>query len=241
MKHRRFLLLPVVALVQTLASPVHAQVSPNVLDPSWTQRAQQLANDAARNAFGDRLPVRVEVIPGSLDPRLNLAPCQKVDIFMPAGQRAWGRTRIGLKCLQGPVAWNVTLPLTVRLWAPALVAVNPLPAGTVLSQQHLRLAEVDWAERDSPVLFTEPQALGRTLGIPVTAGAPLRQEHLRKRQWFDVGDTVRIHAVGSGFTVQGEGVALTPGIEGQSVRLRTESGRMITGTAIGQRLAEVTL
>jgi flagella basal body P-ring formation protein FlgA len=241
MKHRRFLLLPVVALVQTLASPVHAQVSQNVLDPSWTQRAQQLANDAARNAFGDRLPVRVEVIPGSLDPRLNLAPCQKVDIFMPAGQRAWGRTRIGLKCLQGPVAWNVTLPLTVRLWAPALVAVNPLPAGTVLSQQHLRLAEVDWAERDSPVLFTEPQALGRTLGIPVTAGAPLRQEHLRKRQWFDVGDTVRIHAVGSGFTVQGEGVALTPGIEGQSVRLRTESGRMITGTAIGQRLAEVTL
>ncbi|MFM7847759.1 MAG: flagellar basal body P-ring formation chaperone FlgA [Rubrivivax sp.] len=241
MKHRRFLLLPVVALVQTLASPVHAQVSANVLDPSWTQRAQQLANDAARNAFGDRLPVRVEVIPGSLDARLNLAPCQKVDIFMPAGQRAWGRTRIGLKCLQGPVAWNVTLPLTVRLWAPALVAVSPLPAGTVLSQQHLRLAEVDWADRDSPVLFSESLAMGRTLGIPLAAGSPLRQEHLRKRQWFDAGDIVRIHAVGPGFTVQGEGVALTPGIEGQSVRLRTESGRMITGTAIGQRLAEVTL
>ena len=114
-----------------------------MLDPAWAQRAQQLANDAARMAFGDQIPVRVEVVPGPLDPRLNLAPCQKVDVFMPAGQRAWGRTRIGLKCLQGPVAWSVTLPLTVRLWAPALVAAGPLPAGTVLSASHLRMLEVE--------------------------------------------------------------------------------------------------
>ena len=125
-----------------------------MLDPAWAQRAQQLANDAARMAFGDQIPVRVEVVPGQLDPRLSLAPCQKVDVFMPAGQRAWGRTRIGLKCLQGPVAWSVTLPLTVRLWAPALVAAGPLPAGTVLSPSHLRMSEVDWAERASPVLVS---------------------------------------------------------------------------------------
>ena len=212
-----------------------------MLDPAWTQRAQQLANDAARAAFGDQLPVRVEVVPGQLDARLNLAPCQKVDVFMPAGQRAWGRTRIGLKCLQGPVAWSVTLPLTVRLWAPALVAAGPLPAGTVLAASHLRISEVDWAERDSPALFLEGAALGRILATALSPGAPVRQEHLRKRQWFDAGDNVRIHAVGPGFTIQSEGVAVSPGIEGQSVQIRTESGRTITGKPVGQRLAEVLL
>jgi hypothetical protein len=55
------------------------------------------------------------------------------------------------------------------------------------------------------------------------------------------GDTVRVHAVGPGFTIQGEGVAITPGIEGQSARIRTESGRTITGKPVGQRLAEVQL
>jgi flagella basal body P-ring formation protein FlgA len=183
----------------------------------------------------------VEVVPGQLDARLNLAPCQKVDVFMPAGQRAWGRTRIGLKCLQGPVAWSVTLPLTVRLWAPALVATGPLPAGTVLAASHLRMSEVDWAERDSPVLFLEGAALGRTLGTALSPGAPVRQEHLRKRQWFDAGDNVRIRAVGPGFTIQSDGVAVSPGIEGQNVQIRTESGRTIIGKPVGQRLAEVLL
>jgi flagella basal body P-ring formation protein FlgA len=233
--------LPSLALAGLLGTALPGHSTTQVLDPSWAQRAQQLANDAARMAFGDQLPVRVEVIPGQLDPRLSLAPCQKVDVFMPAGQRAWGRTRIGLKCLQGPVAWNVTMPLTVRLWAPALVTAGPLPAGTVLSASHLRLSEVDWAERDSPVVLQEGAAIGRTLATTLSPGAPLRQEHLRKRQWFDAGDTVRLNAVGPGFTVQGEGVAITPGIEGQTARFRTESGRTITGRPVGKLLAEVQL
>ncbi len=238
MKVRYRIPLALLALCAASLPEARAQA---VLDPAWVARAQQLASEAARTAFGDQLPVRVEVVPGALDPRLNLAPCQKVDIFMPAGLRAWGRTRIGLKCLQGPVAWSVTMPLTVRLWAPALVATAPLPAGTVLQHAHLKMAEVDWAERDSPVLFLETAVVGRTLGSTVPAGAPVRQEHLRKRQWFEAGDTVRIHAVGAGFVIQGEGVAITPGVEGQSTRIRTESGRTITANPVGQRLAEVLL
>ena len=211
------------------------------LDPAWTAMAQRAAQDAARAAFGDRVPVRVEVEAGALDPRLQLAPCARVEVFLPPGQRAWGRTRIGLRCAQGTVAWRVTLPMTVKLWAPGLVLSASLPAGTVLAPGHLKMAEVDWSERDSPVLVHEPAAVGRTLGITVSAGAALRQEHLRKRQWFESGDTVRLTAVGPGFSIQGEGVALSAGIEGQSVRIRTESGRLVTGTPTGVRQVEVTL
>jgi len=39
-----------------------------------------------------------------------------------------GRTRIGLRCTQGATAWNVYLPLTVKVFAPALAAAAPLPA-----------------------------------------------------------------------------------------------------------------
>lgn len=212
-----------------------------ILDPAWVAQAQQAAQDAARAAFGSRVPVRVEVEAGALDPRLQLAPCARVEVFLPPGQRAWGRTRIGLRCAQGTVAWRVTLPMTVKLWAPGLVVAASLPAGTVLAPGHLKMAEVDWSERDSPVLVHEPAAVGRTLGITVSAGAALRQEHLRKRQWFESGDTVRLTAVGPGFSIQGEGVALSPGVEGQSVRIRTESGRTVTGTPTGLRHVEVTL
>ena len=34
---------------------------------------------------------------------------------------------------------------------------------------------------------------------------------------------------------------MTPGIEGQTVRVRTESGRVVTGSAVGERLVELRL
>jgi len=231
-------LIAATALAGSLSCVASAQP---VLDPAWTARAQQAAQEAARTAFGGQVPVRVEVETGALDPRLQLAPCAKVDVFLPPGQKAWGRTRIGLKCMQGPVAWKVTLPMTVRLWAPALVSTTALPAGTVITAAHLKVAEVDWSERDSPVVAHEGLALGRTLGVTLAAGTALRQEHMRKRQWFDSGDTVQMTAVGPGFAIQAEGVAMGPGVEGQSVRIRTESGRTVTGTPVGLRRVEVTL
>ena len=69
----------------------------------------------------------------------------------------------------------------------------------------------------------------------------MRAEQLRRRQWFAAGDPVRVVAAGPGFAVSGEGVALTPGLEGQAVRVRTESGRVVTGMAAGDKLVEVSL
>ena len=230
--------MPWLLLAATL---LPATLSATALDPTWTSKAAAMATEAARAAFGGQVPVRVEVIPGPADPRLRLAPCARVDVYWPANQRPWGRTRIGLRCAEGPVAWNVTASLTVRVWAPAVVAALPLNPGMVLEERHLRVAETDWAEREAPVLLSPADIVGRTVGTAVPMGAAVRADHLRRRQWFAAGDTVRVHAVGEGFTVAGEGIALTTGVEGQTARVRTESGRVVTGVASGDRLLEVRL
>jgi len=230
--------MPWLLLAATL---LPATLSATALDPTWTGKAAAMATEAARAAFGGQVPVRVEVIPGPADPRLRLATCARVDVYWPANQRPWGRTRIGLRCAEGPVAWNVTASLTVRVWAPAVVAALPLNPGMVLEERHLRVAEADWAERDAPVLLSPADIVGRTVGTAVPMGAAVRADHLRRRQWFAAGDTVRVHAVGEGFTVAGEGTALTAGVEGQTARVRTESGRIVTGMASGDRLLEVRL
>lgn len=215
--------------------------TPSALDPAWVQRIEHTATQAARAVLGEQVPVRVELSVGQLDPRLRLAPCRKVDVAMPAGHRPWGRTRIALRCVEGSVAWNVTLPLTVKVHAPALVLAQSLPAGTVLQAAHLHTAEVDWAETPSPVVTLAEAAVGRTLSRPLSAGQSLRQADLKQRQWFAAGDPVRIVAVGPGFAVSGEGIALTPGLEGQPARVRTESGRLVTGVPRADRRVEVTL
>lgn len=209
--------------------------------PAWLSQVEPLATQATQAAFAGRPGLRVEVIPGSLDPRLNLAPCNKVQPYLPAGHRAWGRTRIGLRCVDGPVAWNVTMPLTVKVYAPALVARQPLSAGTTLSAEHVEEAEAEWTASDSPV-FTDIQGLlGRALTRPLAPGQAVRESDVRRRQWFAAGDPVRLRVSGQGFSITGEGTALTPGLEGQVVRVRTEGGRVVVGRAMGERMVEVDL
>lgn len=214
---------------------------PEVDGARWAAEAQTLATAAARAAFAGRDEVRVEVHTGTLDPRLRLAPCARVETYLPPGQRAWGRMRVGMRCVEGAVAWNVYLPVTVKVFAPALVTAQPLATGTVLQSHQLKAGEADWAAAESPIVALPERAIGRTLARGLAAGAALRESDLKRRQWFAAGDAVRITARGRGFAVAGEGVALSHGIEGQSVRVRMEGGRTVTGVATGERRVELVL
>lgn len=180
---------------------------------------------------------RVAVELGRLDPRLRLAPCERVEHRL-AG-RAWGATRVALRCVQGPTRWQVHLPVTVQVFAPGWVAAADLPAGTVLGAGHLREGEVDVA---AGALGTGDVAVaGRTLARPLASGEPLRGRDLRARQWFAAGEPVQLVAVGRGYRVSGQGQALGPGIEGQRVRVRTDGGRIVTGLPVAAGRVEVAL
>lgn len=204
-------------------------------DSGLQQQVRQFASTSLVTKHGTRVEVEV----GALDPRLKLAPCNEIQPYLPANARLWGKSRIGLRCASGPTRWNVFLPVTVKVYAKALVATRALPAGAVLAESDLAQEEVDLAEDSAVALTSTDQAVGRTLDRPLAAGRSLRQSHLKARQWFAAGETVQLVAQGPGFRVAGAGQALTAGIEGQPVRIRTESGRILTAEAVGERRAEV--
>lgn len=229
------LLCLLVAAVTAAAATPPAPVLETALDT----QLQQFALAAARNASTPGLRVQVRV--GQLNPRLRLAPCAAVQPYLPPGTRLWGAAHIGLRCNDGRARWNVFLPITVEVYGQALVANAPLAAGTTLAAADLRSAEVNLAA-DRAAAMTDPAlAVGRTLSRALNAGATVREGDLRARQWFSAGDSVRIVGGGAGWRISSEGLALAPGIEGRPVRVRTESGRVISGTAVAEREIEVAL
>ena len=133
------------------------------------------------------------------------------------------------------------MPVTVKVFAPALVARRALPAGTELAAADLQTAEVDWAAEPQAPLTQADKLTGRSLSRALQPGQALRGGDLKRRQWFGAGDTVQILARGDGFAVSGEGQALSPGVEGQPVRVRTESGRILTGVPVAERRVELSL
>ena len=134
---------------------------------------------------------------------------------------------MGLRCVQGPKAWNVSLPVMVSVYARATVLKDNLAAGTVLGPGQLMQAEVDLAAAPGAAVTDPASAVGRVLDRNLPAGATLRQTDLKARQFFAAGETVRVTASGPGWSVQSEAQALGAGIEGRVTRIKTDSGRIL--------------
>jgi flagella basal body P-ring formation protein FlgA len=217
--------------------PANAEEAAPALATGLVDQVRLLALDKAASAEA----ARVEVVVGQLDPRLHLAPCDRIEPYLPANVRLWGKSRIGLRCKVGRVAWNVYLPIVVKVWGRALVVPAGAAAGSILADSDLDEAEVDLAEEFTPAFFDRKLVVGRTLAQALRPGQAVRQAHIKSRQWFAAGETVKLVAVGEGFALESVGQALTNGIEGQPARVRTENGRVVTGVPAGERRMELTL
>lgn len=187
----------------------------------------------------DAPSARIEVTLGQLDPRLQLAPCERVEPFVPPGVRLWGRAHVGLRCVEG-ATWSVRMPVTVRVFGPALVAARPLAPHAQITADDVTVAEVEWTRETQGVATDPAQLVNRVLLRPLNPGQPVPLAALRAPQVIAAGDPVKVLGQGRGFAVSADAVALGPAQDGQVVRVRTESGRVITGTARSGRRVEVT-
>ncbi len=171
---------------------------------------------------------RVEIQVGQLDPRLRLAPCGRIEPYVPAGSRLWGRTSLGARCVQG-ANWAVLVPVHVSVFGKALIANTALAAGAAPSPDDFRLEEIDLTREFGQVVSDAGQLGSRVLMRPLRAGQVLKQDALRVPAAISAGDPVKLVIVGQGFKIVSEGVALGAAGEGQSLRVRTESGKVVTG------------
>lgn len=225
---------------------VQAQVSRSgaAAPTNGTELADALRAFAQREAMaqlahaGLNGAARFEVSGGQIDSRATLAPCARTEAFAPNGVRYWGRAAVGLRCVDG-ANWSVLVPVQVRVHGPALVAARTLAAATPLASDDVRVADVEWTREPQGVAVEPAQLDNRVLTRPVAAGMPIPLSALRAPQAVGQGDMVKVVGNGAGFSVTTSAVALAAAADGQPVRVRTESGRVLTGTARAGRVVEV--
>ena len=220
------------AQAQAQAQAQNSSADLSILGEQWLQGA--LGQSDAANPGGAQLPLRMEVQVGKLDPRLNLAPCEQVEPYLPVGSKLWGRSRIGLRCVQGPKPWNVFLPVTVRAWGPAWVLLHNVNTGETLDTSSATQGEVDWAAETAPILVLPDDWLGQTAARNLRAGQALRQSMVRPAEIFKKGATVKVLMRGPGYAVTASGQAVTGAGVGQSIKIRMDNGRLISGTVNAQ-------
>jgi flagella basal body P-ring formation protein FlgA len=207
---------------------------------------QAMAQDWLRDATASSQPtgptaLRLEVKVGNLDSRLKLAPCGNVEPYLPAGSRLWGRTRVGLRCIDGMSRWNVSLPVTVNAYGNAWVIKGSVASGAAIAEDDVMEAEVNWAEEASPVIRDKALWVGQIATRQLTTGQTLRQSMVRPAQVFQAGAQVRVLAQGPGFQISSDAQALSAGVVGQVARVKMENGRVSSGVVLDTKTVKIDL
>lgn len=235
-------LLADVVRVVGLLGVAHAAYAQGAVAPDVQAIAQDWLRDAtaaAQPAGGAGL--RLEVKLGTLDSRLKLAPCGNVEPYLPPGTRLWGRTRVGLRCVDGMSRWNVSIPVTVNAYGNAWVIKGQVASGNPVTEEDVVESEVNWAEESSAVLKDKSLWLGQIATRALMTGQTLRQGMVRPAQAFQAGAQVRVVAQGAGFQVSAEGQAVSAGIVGQVAKVRMENGRVSSGTVLDAKTVKIDL
>ncbi|MEZ5661373.1 MAG: flagellar basal body P-ring formation chaperone FlgA [Burkholderiaceae bacterium] len=202
-----------------------------LLSPARAQDANAALEAFVRAQIGP--DYRVEVRFGDLPQGTRLAPCKRVEPFLPYGARLWGPSRLGVRCVSG-ARWTVMLPLNVRVFGQALIATRALRANTEVGPEDFRLTETELTASPGQPL-TDPAALaGQMTTRPMRVGDLLLSHHLKVKPTIAAGDPVRIRVLGAGFTVQASGVAMAAAADGQTLRVRTDSGKVLMGRLSGR-------
>ncbi len=185
-----------------------------------------------------RINGRVDIVVGQLDPRVTLSPCSKIEPFLPPGGRAWGRIKVGMRCREG-AAWTVFLPVDVKVFGTALTVKKSLMVGMAPADNDVEPLDTELSREPGTPVSDLKQIEGRILVRAVYPGQVLRMEHFRAAPIISQGDQVKLVAQGAGFTISADGEALAHALDGQSVRVKTDAGRIVSGTARPGRVVEL--
>jgi flagella basal body P-ring formation protein FlgA len=201
----------------SLACPGHAS--------DLSERVRILVDERVAPNGGE-----IEVVVGEPDPRLKLAPCDRLEPFVPSGARLIGRTSLGVRCLAG-ANWVVYVPVQIKLFVEAWVAARPIARGQALLADDARLERIDIAPLNGNALLPDMPLVGKTTSRALAPGEPLRRDALRSPPVVQAGDAVQVLALGTGFAAQSPGKALTAAAEGQTAQVALPGGRVLSGVA----------
>lgn len=171
-----------------------------------------------------------------IDSRIALRACSRIEAFLPAGSKLIGRVSIGVRCMEAN-GWSLFIPVQIKITRELLISSHPLTAGQIVGEQDLaRLT----TETTQPGGITDSsQIIGKVLRYSIASGSILRMNMLREPYSIKQGQSVRLSVQGSGFSISGTGMALNNASEGETVQIRTSTGRVISGVAVADGVARI--
>jgi len=182
------------------------------------------------------LPGKVSYKINEIDRRIAMPACSRLEAFLPAGSQFIGRTSIGVRCMEKN-GWRMFVPVQIRISMNLLVSARQLPMGHILQTQDIARQTIDISRTAG--LSDASQVLGKVLRYGIAAGQMLREDMLRQPYSVKQGQIVELLVQGDAFSIRSAGAALANASIGQTVNVRSSSGRVVGGIAQSNGVVEI--
>lgn len=183
--------------------------------------------------------LKAEVRVGRIRQRLADCPAAPEVAFAAPKARPWGSFSVVVRCAKP--FWGVTVSVQTRVFGPQVVAKRYLAQGTRLKAEDLEAVSTDITRTPADLARSVEEVQGKILSQPLAQGATLALNILREPSVIRVGEGVRVQIQGKGFQASGEGVAVTAGTIGDSIRVRMPDGQQVSGRVIRPGVVEVVI
>jgi len=230
---KKLLLIAWLLLECAMAAAAPAKSAPPAFqDHAQIQKIVTVFVQQQTSTLPGRATYRVEKI----DQRTALPECSRLEAFLPTGSQLIGNTSVGVRCMEKN-GWSIFVQVQIRLNLNLLVSARQLSQGHTLNEEDLASQTTEISRAGG---FTDPnQVLGKVLRYSITAGQILREDMLRPPYWVVQGQAVQLIVEGSGFSIRNEGIALNNASEGQTVQIRINSGRVISGITTASGVVKI--
>ena len=164
--------------------------------------------------------------------------CENPILKLPKGSRLWGKTLVQTKCGE-QLGW---ISVEAKVFMPVAVVFSPVKYLDELNDSNVRQEDIEISRYNFGSTWLDAASvIGKQATRPITNGVGIRPEMIRSKPSVNAGDSVKISLKGNGFQIMSEGVALTNAQTGQVVRVKTNQGKVLTGTAKNDLIVEVSL
>lgn len=187
---------------------------------------------------------KVQVQADKLDPRLNLKACSedKLELFNPYQTPMLNTNTMGIKCLEEENHWTLYVPIKISVLKTVLVAKRALVRGRRINSEDIYQVEMD-TQKLKQGYFTDPRELiGLICKHDISPDSPLNPYNIELAKLVHRGDQVTIVASNDSLSVSMDGIAMSEGVLGESVRVKNlSSKRVIEAQISGNKIVKVTL
>lgn len=248
---RKQLVAAVAVSLTALLADIEAAVAQRALIPSQAESSSALASQGLDLPADlvDRISRLVKSHPSFIDLKVEVrvgkvrqapADCPVApEVTFASKSRPWGSFNVLIRCSQP--FWAVTAPVQTRVFGPQVTAAKYLAQGTRLKSDDLLVVTSDITRTNVDMARDPMELVGKVLTKPVPQGAAVSLNNLREAAVIRIGEGVRVQVQGKGFQANGEGVALTSGAIGDSIRVRMPDGQQVQGQVVRAGTVEIVI